>query len=155
MPSDTHKIIIYADKTPAEGHVQRFNATIDEMAIVIVRGQFETRDIVLHRRNDQLTKIAETHRCYDALQYPIIFWDRADYNAIDLLSYVQSNISKLIFEQKDTCDQIMQTMRIGGIDKTFLIRLILATIRSQNGIALAFASGTAATLQVEELLISL
>jgi hypothetical protein len=34
--------------------------------------------IVLHRRNDQLTKVAETHRCYDALQYPVIFWDGAD-----------------------------------------------------------------------------
>ncbi|VDM99273.1 unnamed protein product [Onchocerca ochengi] len=46
----------------------------DEVAIVIVGNQFEPRDIVLHRRNDQLVKIAETHRCYDALQYPIIFW---------------------------------------------------------------------------------
>lgn len=25
-----------------------------------------------------MTNIADTHRCYDALQYPIIFWDRAD-----------------------------------------------------------------------------
>ena len=28
--------------------------------------------------NAQLLRIAETHRCYDALQYPIIFWDGAD-----------------------------------------------------------------------------
>ena len=58
--------------------MRRFNApTIDEVAIVIVGDQFQPRDIVLHRRNDQLTKIAKTHRCYDALQYPIIFWDGA------------------------------------------------------------------------------
>ncbi|VDM94379.1 unnamed protein product, partial [Onchocerca ochengi] len=76
MPSDTHKIVIHVDKTPAGEHVRRFNApTIDEVAIVITRDQFDPRDIVLHRRNDQLVKIGETHRCNDALQYPIIFWD--------------------------------------------------------------------------------
>ena len=79
MPSDTPKIVIHADKTPAGEHVRKFNApTIDEVAIVIVGDQFQPRGIVLHRRNGQLTKIAETHRCYDVLQYPIIFWDGAD-----------------------------------------------------------------------------
>ena len=58
MPSDTHKIVIHADKTPAGEHVRRFNApTIDEVAIVIVGDQFQSRDIVLHRRNDQLTEL--------------------------------------------------------------------------------------------------
>ncbi|GFT44540.1 uncharacterized protein NPIL_99251 [Nephila pilipes] len=75
MPSDTHKIVIHADRTPAGEHVRRFNArTVDEGAIIIVGDQFQPRDIVLHQRNEQLTKIAETHRCYDALQYPILFW---------------------------------------------------------------------------------
>ncbi|GFV94455.1 helitron_like_N domain-containing protein [Trichonephila clavipes] len=79
MPSDTHKIVIRADKTPAGEHVRRFNApTVDEVAIIIVGDQFQPRDIVLHRRNEQLTKVAETHRCYDALQYPIIFWNGVD-----------------------------------------------------------------------------
>ncbi|XP_039282934.1 uncharacterized protein LOC120351055 [Nilaparvata lugens] len=79
MPSDTHKIVIHADKTPAGEHVRRYNApTIDEVAIVIVGDQFQPRDIVLHRRNNQLINVAETHRCYDALQYPLIFWDGAD-----------------------------------------------------------------------------
>lgn len=51
MPSDTHKLVIHVDKTPA-GQVRRFNApTIDEAAIVIVGDQFQPRDIVLHRRN--------------------------------------------------------------------------------------------------------
>lgn len=59
--------------------MRKFNApTIDEVANVIVGDQFQLRDIVLHRRKDQLTNIAETHQCYDALQYPIIFWDSAD-----------------------------------------------------------------------------
>ncbi|GFW74315.1 ATP-dependent DNA helicase [Trichonephila clavipes] len=79
MPSDTHKIVIHADKTPVGEHVRRYNApTINEVAIVMVGDQFQPRDIVLHRRNDQLINVGETHRCYDALQYPIIFWDGAD-----------------------------------------------------------------------------
>ncbi|GFW65285.1 helitron_like_N domain-containing protein [Trichonephila clavipes] len=44
----------------------------------MVGDQFQPRDIVLHRRNDKLINVRETHRCYDALQYPIIFWDGAD-----------------------------------------------------------------------------
>ncbi|GFS97549.1 helitron_like_N domain-containing protein [Nephila pilipes] len=73
MPSDTHKIVIQADRMPAGEHVRRFNApTVDQVAIIIVGAQFQSRDIVLHRRNEQLTKIAVTHRCYDALQYLIL-----------------------------------------------------------------------------------
>ena len=44
----------------------------------MVGDQFLPRDIILHKRNAQLVRIAETHRCYDAVQYPIIFWDGAD-----------------------------------------------------------------------------
>ncbi|VDK68927.1 unnamed protein product [Onchocerca ochengi] len=40
--------------------------------------QLQPKDTVLHRRNDQLTKIAEIHRFYDALQYSIVFWGGAD-----------------------------------------------------------------------------
>ena len=48
------------------------------MAIVTFGVHFLPRDIILHKRNAQLVRIAESHRCYDALQYPIIFWDGAD-----------------------------------------------------------------------------
>ncbi|CAF4946666.1 unnamed protein product [Pieris macdunnoughi] len=82
IPSDNHKIVIRADKTPAGvdlQHTRRFNApNIDEVAIVVVGENLESRDIVLHRRNDQLQRIKETHRSYDALQYPIIFWQGED-----------------------------------------------------------------------------
>jgi hypothetical protein len=79
MPSDNHKIVIRADKTPAGQHARRFNApTIDEVAIVVVGENLENRDIVLHRRNDQLQRVSETHRSYDALQYPILFWQGED-----------------------------------------------------------------------------
>ncbi|VDK75133.1 unnamed protein product, partial [Onchocerca ochengi] len=77
--SDTHKIVTHADKTPTGEYMRRFTApTIDEVATVIAGDQFQLRDIFLHRRKDQLTKIAETQRCYDVLQGPVIFWDGAD-----------------------------------------------------------------------------
>ncbi|XP_050065048.1 uncharacterized protein LOC126553978 [Aphis gossypii] len=45
MPSDNHKIVIRADKTPAGQHTRRFNApTIDEVAIVVVGENLESRD---------------------------------------------------------------------------------------------------------------
>jgi len=74
MPSDNHAIVISADKKPPGLHAGRFNApTIDDVAIVIVGDEFNSRDIVLHRRNNQLQRVSETHRCYDALQYPLLF----------------------------------------------------------------------------------
>jgi hypothetical protein len=79
MPSDNHKIVIKADKTPSGEHTRRFNApTIDEVAIIVVGENHNSRDIILQRRNDQLHRVYETHRSYDALQYPIIFWQGED-----------------------------------------------------------------------------
>ncbi|GFW76677.1 ATP-dependent DNA helicase [Trichonephila clavipes] len=82
---------------------------------------------------------------------------KQNYNIMDLLSYVSANIPKLTLEQKGIYDQTMQTINSGngkifldapgGTGKTFLIKLILAAVRSQNDIALALASsGIAATL---------
>ena len=68
MPTDTHIIVISADETPPGQHVRRYNApSIDDVAIVMVSDQFSPRDIILHKRNAQLVRIVETHRCYDAL----------------------------------------------------------------------------------------
>lgn len=80
MPSDDYKVVIRADKRPAGTHERTFNAqTIDEVAILIVGENLETRDIVLTRRKTgQLQKIYETHRSYDALQYPLMFWQGND-----------------------------------------------------------------------------
>jgi hypothetical protein len=56
-----HKIVIRADQTPAGQHARCFNApTIDEVAIVVVGENLENRDIVSHRRNDQLQRVSET-----------------------------------------------------------------------------------------------
>lgn len=79
MSSDSHNIIIRADKTPTGEHTRRFNSpTIDEVAVVIVGENLQSRDIVLHRWNSDLKRVSETHRSYDALQYPLIFWQGVD-----------------------------------------------------------------------------
>ncbi|XP_063929850.1 uncharacterized protein LOC135142114 [Zophobas morio] len=72
--SDDFKLIIRADKTPSNEHERRFNASIaPEVAAVIVGTEITRRDIVISRRNQTKQRIAETHRSYDTLQYPILF----------------------------------------------------------------------------------
>lgn len=79
MPSDSHRIVIRADKAPGGIHAGRLNApTIDEVAVLIVDEGASSRDIVLHRRDQSVVHVSETHRCYDALQYPILFWQGED-----------------------------------------------------------------------------
>ncbi|XP_060882031.1 uncharacterized protein LOC132953677 [Metopolophium dirhodum] len=75
MHSDDHKIIIRADKRPSGSHERQFNApTFNEVAVVIVAENVASRDIVLKRRDGgQLQRVYETHRSYDALQYPLMF----------------------------------------------------------------------------------
>lgn len=79
MPTDNHKVVIKADRTPVGEHERRFNAPIvNEVAIIMVDQQHDKRDIIIQRRNDTLQRVSETHRLYDALQYPLIFWKGQD-----------------------------------------------------------------------------
>ena len=79
LPTDAYKVVIRADKKPTGEHPGRFNEPVtNEVAIVIVGNEFDRRDIILEKRNNQLQRVAETHRSYDALQYPIIFWQGDD-----------------------------------------------------------------------------
>ncbi|GFX64018.1 ATP-dependent DNA helicase [Trichonephila clavipes] len=76
----------------------------------------------------------------------------------ELGTFVRTNLPQLILEQRIAYNRIMRAITEqsgglffidapGGTGKTFLLSLILATIRSQNNIALAIASsGIAATL---------
>lgn len=75
MPSDDHRIVIKADKRPAGTHERQYNAPMaDEISIVVVGDNLESRDIVIKRRaGHALERISETHRSYDALQYPLMF----------------------------------------------------------------------------------
>ncbi|UYV73324.1 hypothetical protein LAZ67_10002721 [Cordylochernes scorpioides] len=82
----------------------------------------------------------------------------AHFDVDDLSVFVERNLSKLVPEQRIAYDTLMQAISDqrgglyfldapGGTGKTFLINLILATIRSRNEIAVAIASsGIAATL---------
>jgi hypothetical protein len=48
MSSDDHKVVIRADKKPSGGHEERFNAPmLNEVAIVVVGENMESRDIVI------------------------------------------------------------------------------------------------------------
>ena len=79
MAADDYKIVIRADKRPAGQHERRFNAPqTNEVAVVIVDNECSRRDIIIQRRSNKLQRIAETHRSYDALQYPLIFWQGED-----------------------------------------------------------------------------
>lgn len=44
----------------------------------MVGTDFDRRDIIINRRNANLQRVTETHRSYDALQYPILFWQGED-----------------------------------------------------------------------------
>ncbi|GFV04882.1 ATP-dependent DNA helicase [Trichonephila clavipes] len=80
------------------------------------------------------------------------------YDSDELGAFVRTNLPQLILEQRIAYDRIMRAITEqsgglffidapGGTGKTFLLSLILATIRSQNNIALAIASSEiAATL---------
>ncbi|UYV67029.1 hypothetical protein LAZ67_4003689 [Cordylochernes scorpioides] len=75
LPSDAYRVVENADRTPPGQHPRRYNApTANEVAVVLAGNQFGSRDIVLHQRDNLLQHVSDTHRFYDALQYPLIFW---------------------------------------------------------------------------------
>ncbi|KAF8768472.1 hypothetical protein HNY73_021289 [Argiope bruennichi] len=79
LQSDNHAIVINPDKTPAGEHVRRFNApVVDDVAGIMVGDRTSTPEIVIRRRDNNLESIADTHRSYEALQYPLIFWKGQD-----------------------------------------------------------------------------
>ncbi|KAL7287203.1 hypothetical protein TKK_0018634 [Trichogramma kaykai] len=74
MPSDDFAIVIRAGKTPASEHERRYNAPpINKVAILTVGEDCNSCDMIIHRRNGTIQRVSETHRSYDALQYPILF----------------------------------------------------------------------------------
>ncbi|GFQ98607.1 ATP-dependent DNA helicase [Trichonephila clavata] len=73
------KVVINAERKPFGEHKGHFNAPqTKEVAVVIVGQEFEKRDIVLNCRDGTLMRINETHRAYDALQYPLMFFRGED-----------------------------------------------------------------------------
>ncbi|UYV69722.1 hypothetical protein LAZ67_7000457 [Cordylochernes scorpioides] len=69
------RVVVNADRIPPGQHPRRYNApTANEVAVVLAGNQFGSRDIVLRQRDNVLKHVSDTHRFYDALQYPLIFW---------------------------------------------------------------------------------
>ena len=86
MPSDAYWGIVRADKKPAERHARCFNEPVtNEVAVFVVSNEFDRRDSILKRMNSQLEKVAETHRSYDLLQYPLIFWEGEDSHHFNIM----------------------------------------------------------------------
>ncbi|KAG2209025.1 hypothetical protein INT45_002605, partial [Circinella minor] len=71
---DNVRMVIRSENTPDR---RRYNApTAEEVGIIIIDNHDENignRDIVLRTRSNQLERISEMHRFYDALQYVLIF----------------------------------------------------------------------------------
>ncbi|GFX79542.1 uncharacterized protein TNCV_825311 [Trichonephila clavipes] len=64
-----------SDRVPRGEYERRFNApTTNEIAAVVVSSErTASRDIVIQAHDGRLTRVPDTHRFYDALEYPIIF----------------------------------------------------------------------------------
>ncbi|GBN42043.1 hypothetical protein AVEN_126140-1, partial [Araneus ventricosus] len=89
MPSDECKVVIRADKRQVGEHERRFNnPQINEVAIIIAGTDCDRRDIIIQKRG------AETNRSYDALQYPIIFWQGEDGYHFDVMQCIPNSESK-------------------------------------------------------------
>ncbi|GFV15102.1 helitron_like_N domain-containing protein [Trichonephila clavipes] len=75
VTSDNYKVVIHPDRVPRGEYERRFNApTTNEIAAVVVSSErTASRDIVIQAHDGRLTRVSDTHRFYDALEYPIIF----------------------------------------------------------------------------------
>ncbi|CAE1255493.1 unnamed protein product [Acanthosepion pharaonis] len=66
-------IVIDADKRPQGQHERLYNAPAsNEVSVIVSSNQHNRRDIVIESRGSGLRRISETHRSYDALQYPLL-----------------------------------------------------------------------------------
>lgn len=102
---------------------------MDDVAIVIVGEQFERRDIVLHLRNDRLTRVSETHRSYDALQYPILFWQGEDGYDLDIRMINPSDGKNIIFhEQYNSSNNLILYFRSNDNEKSQLYELLFIQV---------------------------
>ncbi|GFX94405.1 ATP-dependent DNA helicase [Trichonephila clavipes] len=73
-PSDSYKVVIHTNRTPRGEHERRYNAPmVNEVAVLVTGEPCSPRDIVLRAHDNMLQPIADTHKFYDALQYPLIF----------------------------------------------------------------------------------
>ena len=119
-----YKVVIDEHKRPAGSHKGRYNEqACNEVAVVMAGGSFGThRDIILETRNKQLKRINETHRSYDALQYPLLFpWGDNGYHTE--LFHANRKISSMDFYayQIMVRDPISQLHRAGELFSQYLV----------------------------------
>lgn len=85
---DNYTIVIDANKVPIGEHRGRYNIPVgNEVAGIVVDQQHGKRDIILKLRDEKLQRVSETHKSYDALQYPLIFIRGEDGYSIDVFKY--------------------------------------------------------------------
>ncbi|CAB3244804.1 unnamed protein product [Arctia plantaginis] len=88
LQNDNYQIVIKADKVPLGEHAGRFNApTVDEVAVIMVGDPVDKRSIKITRRDNTVSMISDLHRSYDALQYPLIFWQGQDEYHLNIKQY--------------------------------------------------------------------
>ncbi|XP_055943869.1 uncharacterized protein LOC129975030 [Argiope bruennichi] len=131
----------------------QFTSNVYKEALILIE------DVCLTIANKSLTElgmIAPNRSGNDIFDRDIRREMHFDVN--ELQTFVRINLPKLVLEQRTAYDTIINAISNkscglyfldapGGTGNTFLISIILATIRSQNNIALATASsGIAATL---------
>ena len=79
IPLTEYQIVSDADKRPSGEHARRFNAPeCSEVALIMSGEQHGKRDIILKCRDNTIKRVSETHRSYDALQYPLIYVNGED-----------------------------------------------------------------------------
>ncbi|GFX54246.1 helitron_like_N domain-containing protein [Trichonephila clavipes] len=76
VTSDNYEVVIHPDRVPRGEYERRFNApTTNEIAAVVVSSERTvSRDIVIQAHDSRHTRVPDTHRFYDALEYQINFW---------------------------------------------------------------------------------
>ncbi|GFX27281.1 helitron_like_N domain-containing protein [Trichonephila clavipes] len=88
LQNDNYQIVIKVDKVPLGEHAGRFNApTVDEVAVIMVGDPVDKRSIKITRRDNTISTISDLHRSYDALQYPLIFWQGQDEYHLNIKQY--------------------------------------------------------------------
>ncbi|GFX12677.1 uncharacterized protein TNCV_3157981 [Trichonephila clavipes] len=72
VTNDNYKVVIHPDRVPRGEYERRFNGpTTDEKAAVVVSSErTASRDILFHAYDGRLTRVSDTHRFYDVLEYP-------------------------------------------------------------------------------------
>ncbi|GBP65460.1 hypothetical protein EVAR_36712_1 [Eumeta japonica] len=86
VTSDNYKVVIHANRIPHGEYEKRFNApTTNEIdAVLVSTEQTSSRNIVIQAHDGRLTRVPDTHRFYDALEYPIFFWKGQEGYSFDI-----------------------------------------------------------------------